>query len=81
MNGKIKTTTAFRAITARRHDESNARKTHVVKSVNKDGSISKAAFTTQDWQQRSFTSAEAAEARRIELERLNPGSRFAVVAL
>lgn len=42
------------------------------------------SFLTQGqpaWQLNAFEEADAAETRRVELERLNPGSRFAVVPL
>jgi hypothetical protein len=81
MTGKIKTTTAFRALTARRAAETNATKTHMAKSVNKDGTVSRMAPTGSDWQLNAFTTAEAAETRRAELERLNPGKRYIVVAI
>ncbi|WP_342379403.1 hypothetical protein [Myxococcus stipitatus] len=78
---KIKSTTAFRAYANARAGRANAAKSFMVKSVNKDGSISRMAPTKLSWQLDAFATAEEAEARRAELERLNPGSRFAVVAL
>lgn len=74
----------FYALQARRQAESNARKTHMVKNVNKDGSVSKMAPTTSCWQLNAFGGSDAqakAEARKAELERLNPGSRFTIVTL
>jgi hypothetical protein len=53
----------------------------MVKSVNKDGSISRMALTRSDWQLNAFVDESAAEARRVQLEAMNPGSRYAVVAL
>lgn len=53
----------------------------MVKSVNKDGSISRMAPTRNDWQQDAFATAWQAEVRRAQLESMNPGRRFAVVAL
>ncbi|GEL75623.1 hypothetical protein [Myxococcus virescens] len=78
---KIKSTTAFRAYTTMRANEAITTKRFIVKSVNKDGSISRMAPTKTDWQLNAFEEADAAEARRVELERLNPGSRFAFVPL
>ncbi|ATB45919.1 hypothetical protein MYMAC_001507 [Corallococcus macrosporus DSM 14697] len=78
---KIKSTTAFRAYTTMRANQAKATKRFMVKSVNKDGSISRMAPTKAAWQNDAFEDADAAEARRAELERLNPGSRFAVVPL
>lgn len=78
---KIKSTTAFRAYTSMRANQAKATKRFLVKSVNKDGSISRMAPTQTAWQLNAFEEADAAEARRAELERLNPGSRFAVVPL
>ncbi|MGD9749440.1 MAG: hypothetical protein AB7W59_00430 [Acidimicrobiia bacterium] len=75
---------AFTALNACRANERNAAKTHMVKSVNKDGSVSKMAPTELTWKLDAFggEGAEAkAEARKAELERLNPGRRFVVVAL
>jgi hypothetical protein len=77
----IKTTTAFRAYATARQNRANAAKSFMVKSVNKDGSISRMAPTKLSWQLDAFATAEEAEARRAQLEKMNPGSRFAVVAL
>lgn len=77
-------TSMFRALEARRRNARNATKTHMVKSINKDGSVSKMRPTDLNWQMDAFggENAEAqAEARRAELERLNPGKRFTVVKL
>jgi len=51
----------------------------MVKSVNKDGSISRMALTRSDWQLNAFVDESTAEARRVQLEAMNPGSRYAVV--
>jgi hypothetical protein len=77
----IKTTTAFRAFATARANRANAVKRFLVKSVNKDGSISRMALTKSAWQLDAFVTAEEAERRRSELEAMNPGSRFAVVAI
>ena len=53
----------------------------MVKSVNKDGSISRMAPTRNDWKYDAFATAEDAEKRRAQLQAMNPGSRYAVVAL
>ncbi|RJS13011.1 hypothetical protein DRW03_36290 [Corallococcus sp. H22C18031201] len=78
---KIKSTTAFRAFSTMRANQAKATKRFMVKSVNKDGSISRMAPTQAAWKSDAFEDADAAEARRVELERFNPGSRFAVVPL
>ena len=49
--------------------------------LNKDGSISRMAPTRNDWKYDAFATAEDAEKRRAQLEAMNPGSRYAVVAL
>ena len=53
----------------------------IVKSVNKDGSISRAKPTRDTWLREAFVTAEEAEKRRADIEAMNPGSRFTVVAL
>jgi hypothetical protein len=53
----------------------------MVKSVNKDGSISRAKPNRDTWLRDAFVTVEEAEKRRVALEAMNPGSRFAVVAL
>ena len=78
---KIKSTTAFRAYTTMRANQAKATKRFMVKSVNKDGSISRMEPTKAAWKCDAFEEADAAEARRAELEQLNPGSRFVVVPL
>jgi len=82
---KFKSTTAFRAYADARAkrsiEQAAATARFMVKSVNKDGSISRMALTRSDWQLNAFVDESAAEARRAQLEAMNPGSRFAVVAL
>jgi hypothetical protein len=82
---KIKPTTAFRMyanIRARRAiEQAAATSRFMVKRVNKDGSISRAKPTRDDWRHDAFVTAEEAEKRRAALEAMNPGLRFAVVAL
>ena len=82
---RMKTTTAFRAYTnirARQTIERIAATARfMVKSVNKDGSISRMAPTRNDWKYDAFATAEDAEKRRAQLQAMNPGSRYAVVAL
>ncbi len=82
---KIKPTTAFRMyanIRARQSIERAAASARfMVKSVNKDGSISRAKPTRDAWLRDAFATIEDAEKRRADLEAMNPGSRFTVVAL
>ena len=82
---KIKPTTAFRMyanIRARQSIERAAATARfMVKSVNKDGSISRAKPTRDTWLRNAFATIEEAEKRRADLEAMNPGSRFTVVAL
>jgi hypothetical protein len=82
---KIKSTTAFRAYADARAkrsiEQAAATVRFMVKSVNKDGSISRMAPTRNDWKYDAFATAEDAEKRRAQLEAMNPGSRYAVVAL
>ncbi len=82
---RMKTTTAFRAyanIRARRAiEQATATARFMVKRVNKDGSISRMKPTRDDWRYDAFATAEEAEKRRAALEAMNPGSRYAVVAL
>ena len=82
---KIKSTTAFRAYAnarvKRAAEQAGATARFIVKSVNKDGSISRMASTRNDWRQDAFVTAGEAELRRAQLESMNPGRRFAVVAL
>ena len=82
---KTNTTTAFRASAAapakRPIEQPAATARFMVKSVNKDGSISRMAPTRNGWKYDAFATAEDAEKRRAQLEAMNPGSRYAVVAL
>jgi hypothetical protein len=78
---KIKTTTAFRALAAAHANRAKADKRFLVKSVNKDGSVSRMAPTKSAWQLDAFATAEGAEKRRAQLEEMNPGCRFAVVPI
>jgi len=59
----------------------NPGKSFMVKALNKDGSVSKMAPTASNWQLDAFCSAEDAERRRTQLEAMNPGRRYAVVAV
>jgi hypothetical protein len=77
----MKTTTAFRAFEAARANRANDAKNLMVKSVNKDGSISRIAPTKRSWQLDAFTTMDGAEARRAQLAEMNPGQRFAIVEL
>ena len=76
---------AFRAYAAARAkraiEQAAATARFMVKSVNKDGSISRMAPTRNGWKYDAFATAEDAEKRRVQLEAMNPGSRYAVVAL
>jgi len=82
---RIKSTTAFRAYADARAkrsiEQAAATARFMVTSVNKDGSISRMAPTKNDWKYDAFATAEDAEKRRAQLEAMNPGSRYAVVAL
>lgn len=80
MAGKIKKDLSW-AHGVRSNGARRARMTHVVKSVTKSGAISKMPLSASDWQHNAFDSAEKAEKRRAELEKMNPGRRFAVVEL
>jgi len=81
---RIKSTTAFRAYAdaraKRATEQAAATARFMVKSVNKDGSISRMAPTRNDWKYDAFATAEDAE-KRAQLEAMNPGSRYVVVAL
>ncbi|MBX3126306.1 MAG: hypothetical protein KF718_06295 [Polyangiaceae bacterium] len=82
---KIKSTTAFCAYADARAkhatEQAAATARFMVKAVNKDGSISRMAPTGNNWKFDAFATAEDAEKRRAQLEAMNPGSRFTVVAL
>ena len=75
----MKTTAAFAALQARHAGERNAKKLFLVKSVTKSGEVSKARFTETDWRFNAFETSDAAAARVIALEALNPGKRFVVI--
>ncbi len=82
---RIESTTAFRAYADARAksatEQAAATARFMVKSVNQDGSISRMAPTRNAWKYDAFATAEDAERRRAQLEAMNPGSRYAVVAL
>jgi hypothetical protein len=82
---KIKSTTAFRAYADARAkrsvEQAAATARFMVNSVNRDGSIRRMAPTRNDWKYDAFATAEDAGKRRAQLEAMNPGSPFAVVAL
>ncbi len=78
---KIKPTTAFRAYRGASRARANEGKSFMVKALNKDGSVSKMAPTASNWQLDAFVSAEDAERRRAQLEAMNPGRRYSVVAV
>lgn len=75
----MKRETAFNALNAGRAERRNASMKFLVKSVNKDGSVSRTAFTASDWQLNAFVDQAAAEKRARDLEALNPGKKFTVV--
>lgn len=70
----MKTTTAFKALTAKRAREYADRNTFFVRALKKDGSVSQARVDPTNM----CSTREAADARRAEMERLNPGSRYVV---
>jgi len=78
---KISTKRAFSALNSGRKAQSRARYNFVVKSVNKDGSISRAQLTDSDWQLNAFVTEAEAQKRAEQLESMNPGRRFAVCPL
>lgn len=75
----MKTTTAFSALARRREERSREGLRFLVRSLNKDGTPSRAPLTDADWRLNAFATEDGAEARRLQLEALNPGRRFAVV--
>lgn len=77
----MKTTAAFRAIQARRHNEMKESKKFMVRPLNKDGSISKAKPSKTAWQMDAFDTMEKAEAHKAHLENLNPGYKFTIIPL
>jgi hypothetical protein len=56
-------------------------KTHMVRSLNKDGTVTRAAITYTDYQVLAFTNEADATKHARFLETLNPGRKFAVIAL
>ena len=76
---KVKPTTAFRAYRAASRTRSNEGKSFMVKALNKDGSVSRMAPTASNWQLDAFATEAEAEARREQLEGMNPGRRFTIV--
>lgn len=81
MNNAISRQSAFRTISSLRQDSSRAKKKFMVRSLNKDGSVSKMAKTANDWKLNAFESMEGAEQRRDALHKMNPGQSFTIVAL
>jgi len=77
----MKPTAAFRALQAKHWTDMVSTKTLLVKRLNKDGSVSRARFTSAEYRLNAFTAEQTAEAnaRRLELERLNPGTLYCVV--
>ena len=71
----------FYHLKARRDDARNSTKNFMVKSVKKDGSISKMALTDSDWRLNAFEERADAEKRVAALEAMNPGRSFAIVTL
>lgn len=72
----MKTTAAFRALTQNRITRTLDAKPFVVRSVNKDGTLSGAAVLPMNY----AATAEEAEAVLNRLTTLNPGRKFAVCA-
>jgi hypothetical protein len=68
----MKTTTAFRALEAGRKDRSDAERPWVIRSVNKDGSVSKAQPMAR------CSNEFLANVKVAYLEKVNPGCRFVV---
>jgi hypothetical protein len=78
----MKTTTAFKAFAAKRRNESIEQAKSLgflVRRLNKDGSVSKSTPSANEWKLDAFADQDAAEARRVQLEKMNPGSRYVVV--
>ncbi len=53
----------------------------MVRSLNKDGSLSRAPLTHVDWQLNASPILEAAEARVRYLVEKNPNKRFVIIEL
>ena len=73
--------TDFDHLNARRRNLTNATKTLAVVRVKKDGKPSKFMRDAQSFRFNAFTADEAdkAEARRVELEKLNPGNTYVII--
>lgn len=76
---RIKTTTAFAAYSAARARKSFETKTYLVLELNRDGSVSKMPLSANARRTNAFECAEAAERRKEQLEKMNPGFRWVVV--
>ncbi len=63
---------------AGRLQASRASRPFLVKSLNEDGTVSRARFTEQDWKHNALPAREEAEGRASYLGRMNPGRRFVV---
>ena len=74
----MKTTTAFNILHTNRRNRRRAQVHFVAVSLKKDGTPRKVMPCDLDG---GFATREQAEAKRIDLEKLNPGRRFAVVEL
>jgi hypothetical protein len=70
----MKTITAFRALRKNRLASSSESKPYKVRSVNKDGTISKAQVTSFC----EFATKGQAEVAMDQMSKLNPGRQFAV---
>ncbi len=71
----------FNAVQEKRQNASNATKNYMVRSLTKDGQVSKARLTQADWQFNSATTMEEAETRKADLEALNPGRKFVITSV
>ena len=58
------------------YTRANRTKNFLVRRLTKSGNVSRRRFTAIEWQLDAHTTRDAAERRRLELERLNPGSRY-----
>jgi len=76
---RIKTTTAFAAYSASRARKSFDAKKYLVRRLNRDGSVSKMPLSHNERRYDAFECADEAERRRVDLEKMNPGSRYIVV--
>ena len=75
---RTKTTSLFKSFNGRREGIRNASKSFMVRPLTKKGVPSKAPLTKSDWQFNAFSDRDAAEARVVKLEEMNPGSKFVV---